>query len=247
MAIKADFQFDARGMADYRRFIIGRTEAAALYASDRLAETAKQRIRATMAASQLGRLGQAIGSGSDLDSGNGVYRRPNGEFSASGSLFIRSQSERTRGAIIAYTEGAEIAPKTSAWLWIPSPELYQRVRLPKPGLAGGKTGGFRITPQLYNRRYRQTIGPLVFIPGKHAGEAFLIVRDVSVRTADGRAPRRIPNSGTIRRGRTRVDQFIAFTGIQRTSRKARVFVRAIIQQTVNDEFDRRVEEGLRRG
>lgn len=200
----------------YQRYGIQRFEQAALNASNRGATIAKGRLRAAFSSARLGRLGYAIGSGSDLRKGSRVRKVGNG-FSASGWLFIRSRSERTLGAIEAYTEGAEIRPRKGRWLWIATDMIPPRV------------GKYRMTPERYAQSgLVEKIGPLIMIDGRASSEKLLIVRNVTTRKAGRANARRMPKKGKIRAGREAQEQIIAFVGIRRTSRQARVNARSII-------------------
>jgi hypothetical protein len=206
-------QFD-----EFRRYCIQRLERAALIASDRAAAAALRDLRAAMAGAGLGRLGNALGYGSDLKKGRGVHRRGAEGFSASGWVYIRSRSERAVGAITAYTEGAEITPKKSPWLWISTDEI--------PRLVGRR----RMTPALYRSGGLESrIGPLVQIAGRHGGEALLIVRNVTVdRFGRAGKAKALPKRGAVGSSRERKDFIVAFVGIRRTSRSARVHPREIM-------------------
>ncbi|WP_126516779.1 hypothetical protein [Sphingobium amiense] len=191
-------------------------ENAALVATDRAARLAVSTLRAQMASAGLGRLGNAVTSSSDLRSSGRVHRRGAEGFSASGIVHLRTANERTVGAIISYTEGAEITPR-GPWLWIASDDLQKRVK-----------GNYRMTPAQYRAGgYERRIGPLIQIPGRHPGEAVLIVRNITTRAVGRANPRRLPNSGRVRAGRVLQDQFVAFIGIRRTARRARVNPNAI--------------------
>lgn len=210
---------------EFQRFAEQRFERAALIASDRMTVDAKNDLRRSMSGAGLGRLGLAIGSGSDIRKGGRVARRGAG-FSASGWLYIRSKSERTVGAIQAYTEGATISPVKGRWLWIATDSIPQRV------------GKFRMTPQRYNASgLVNSIGPLVMIPGRNSGEALLVVRGVTTRLAGRPNARRAPRSGRARAGREVQDFVVAFVGIRRTSRVARVNVETIINGVVSRGAD----------
>ena len=187
-----------------------------MIATDRAARDALSTLRAQMAGAGLGRLGNAITSTSDLRRSGRVHRRGAEGFSASAIIHLRTANERTVGTIISYTEGAEISPR-GPWLWIATPDLQKRVK-----------GNYRMTPARYRAGgFEGRIGPLIQIPGRHPGEALLIVRDVTVRAAGRANPRRLPNSGRVRAGRVLQQQFVAFVGIRRTSRRARVNPNAI--------------------
>jgi hypothetical protein len=207
--------------SDYYRSAEQRMERAALIATDRAAREAKPDIRNAMAASGLGRLGNAIDDGSDLRDGKGVHRYGNGGFSASGRLFIRSGSERTRGAIEAYTQGAEITPKRGRWLWIPSDDIQRLV-------GSGKTRA-RLTPGNWSSSGMDSkVGPLVFAQAAN-GNPLLIVRNVGVSLAGKkRSARSLTKRGLPRKGQVARDFIVAFIGIPRTSRAARVDVPHIL-------------------
>lgn len=199
----------AGAFLQYRRFAIQRSEAAALVATDRAALAAKGGIREDMSGARLGRLGMAIGAGSDARKNGRVHRFGNSGFSASGWTFIRSRSERTVGAIKIYSESGEILP-TKGWMWIPTDNVPKRV------------GRYKMTPARYMESgLASSIGPLVQIPGRHAGEVLLVVNKVSVRPSGRPNPRRLPRTGRARAGRQAVDQLVMFVGIKRTSRPQR--------------------------
>lgn len=166
----------------------------------------------------LGRLGNAIGYGSDLKKSGRVLRFSNGGFRCSGWVFIKGSNERTEGAVEAYTEGADIRPVRSRFLWIATAEIPKRA------------GRYRMTPARYRAGgFEQRIGPLVEIPGRHSGERLLIVRNVTVDRFNrpGRA-RRLPRRGAIGGNRERREFIVAFVGITNTSRTARVNVNSIL-------------------
>lgn len=200
----------------FEREAIQRSERAALIATDRAALMAKDTLRQQMRGAGLGRLGNAIGSTSDLKKGGRIKRRGRLGFSASGVVYIRGRSERTHGAIEAYTEGAEILPVRSRWLWIATDQIPARV------------GRYRMTPSRYRSGgLEERIGPLVEIKGRNSGERLLIVRNVTT-SAKPRSARRLPRRGGVRAGRELQESVVAFVGIRRTSRQARVDARAII-------------------
>lgn len=214
-------QFDA-AFSDWYRFAEQRMEHAMLIATDEGRKKALGNIREAGQAAGLGRLFNGLGSSSDLSEGKGVHRTGNG-MSASGVVFIRSGSERTRGAIESYTEGSTIAPVRARYLWITGPDLPRVTRR------------FRMTPARYNAEgWDKKIGPLVFVrlPG---GRALLMVKNVGVSEAGkARSARSLKKNGSPRKGQVARDNIIAFIGIPRTSREARIDVAAIVQSVVND-------------
>jgi len=230
-------RFDLRGPSvqladDFRRQTEARLKRAALAAADKGAKQAVDQIRSSMSGAGLGRLGRAIGSGSDQSKGRSV-RLQGGGFSASGWIHVRGKSERTLGALEAYTEGATIVAKRGGWLWIATDQIPSRV------------GRYRMTPQRYrDAGLESRLGPLVEIPGRRPGERLLIVRNVSVRSADGRRARRLPKNGRARAGREVREQIVAFVGIRRTSRAARFDPMAILRAAQAD-LPRLIAENLK--
>lgn len=204
---------------ELERQIREKAENALLAASHDAGRMAKERIQDAMARAGLGRLGRAIDATSDKDKGGRLHRSSANEVSASSAVHLTGRSARATGAIEAYTVGATIRPRDSKWLWIPSPELQRRVK-----------GGRRVTPANWRSSgLEQRIGPLVKIPGRHAGEVLLIVPAVTVREEGRASPRRLPKSGRPRAGRVLRENFIAFTGILSTSRRARIDPHRIIE------------------
>lgn len=192
-------------------FVRKALEGAALRASHTAAHRTLTEIRGAMRSAGLGRLGNALGSGSDQAKNGTVHRR--GEaFSASGWVHVRSKSKRAVGALEAYTEGAEIRPRRGQWLWMATRQISQ------------KAGRQKMTPALYRASgLEQRLGPLVQIQTS-PGEALLIVENVSVDKFGrmGRKARKIGKTGRLSKGRRRADMIVAFVGIRRTSRAARV-------------------------
>ena len=157
-----------------------RVEKTMLVASDRDANRLVGRIRREMQAAGLASLGFALGATSDNKASKTVHRGSGGRTSASGTVFIRSASERSRGAIISYTEGAQIRPIRSRYLWFPTDD-FQRVA--KIGAGKGK---YRLEPGLWRASGLEAkFGPLVRIFSKK-GNPLLVVRNASV-SASGKA------------------------------------------------------------
>lgn len=195
-----------------------RIERAALTATHRAAERAKNQIRREMSGAGLGRLGQAIGATSDQKKTGTVYRTTDG-WSASGVVHIRSKSERTVGAIEAYTKGAVIRPVRSRWLWFPTDQI--------PRIGAGKK---RLTPATWaSSGMEAKIGPLVRVKADN-GNPLLVVRNVGVATFGKlRSARALKKNGMPRKGQTRQEFIVAFIGIPNTQREARVDVQAILK------------------
>lgn len=197
--------------AEFERRLREALKAAALRATDRAARQAAANVRGQIQSAGLGRLSGAITSGSDLQRGRGVH--PKGaDFAASGWVKVRGRSERTLGALAAYTRGATITARNATWLAIATDHIPKRA------------GRQKMTPRLYVAEgFDQKIGPLVFVKGRSGREAFLIVRDVSVDKfgRKGRYARRLPRRGALGSSRARAGMLIAFVLIRLTSRSAR--------------------------
>lgn len=200
----------------FRRDSEGRMQAAALRATAKAARTGLTSLRDQMGRAGLGRLGQGLGSGSDADK-RGVVRPSGNGWSASGWIHIRSGSERSRGTIEAYTDGADITPKRSPYLWISTDQIPLRA------------GRERMTPALYIKRgFDRKIGPLIPATADD-GTPLLLVRNVGVSASGkSRSARSLTKGGRARKGQVQTDVIVAFFGIRRTSRAARVDVQAII-------------------
>ena len=198
-----------------------RLETAALIATDEAARMAQMQIRTQMNGAKLGRLGQAIGQTSDMQKGR-IHRTGNG-WSASGVVYVRSKSERTLGAIEAYTRGVDIRPVRGRWLWIPTDEI--------PRVSKRE----RLTPALWQRNgLDRKIGPLVTIRSVN-GRPLMVVKNVGVSaTGAKRSVKGLTKRGAARKGQ-RVKEFVvAFIGIPRTARAARVDVTAIMRDVQSD-------------
>lgn len=186
-----------------------------------------------MTSARLGRLGNAVDNTSDMQKRGSPKRYPNGGFAASGVLFVRSQSERTKGALESYTQGAEIRPKSGRYLWFATDEI--------PRL----TNKVRMTPELYRKNgFEQKIGPLVQIRGID-GTPLLVARNVGVNAAGKpRSARSLTKAGRPRKGQRLKEFVVAFIGIPRTSRAARVNVREILTR-VQADLPRLFNEAIR--
>lgn len=215
-----------------------RIEFAALKASDGAARRGTTLIRAGMQEAKLGRLGNAVGANSDLSKGRGVHRSAGG-FSASGAIFVRSKSERTLGAIEAYTQGAKIAPVRGRWLWIPTPEIQR--------LAGSGKGRQRVAPGNWEKLgLDRKIGPLVVVKSIN-GRPLLVVKDASVGSLGQKgSARALTKRGTARKGFTAKTFIVAFIAIPRTARAARINIVSIMAK-VQGELPALFAAALREG
>lgn len=199
---------------EFRRFCIQRLERASLIATDKAPRAALAAIRPQLP----GRAGAVLTYGSDLKSGRGVKRIGPEGYRASGWVGLKSRNPRAVGMIESLTEGGEIRPKRSRYLWIATDEIPRRA------------GRYKMTPSLYRKGgFEQRIGPLIEIPGRHRGERLLIVKSVTVDRMGrpGRA-RRLPRRGSIGSSRQKKDFIVAFVGIVRTARSPVTDVRQVI-------------------
>ena len=201
---------------DFERVTVSRLQSAALNATHIAAGRAKAKVQADMRGAGLGRLGNAVGS--DLQK-RGTVRGVGKIWSASGWVHIRSKSERTVGAVEAYTAGAEISPRKGRWLWIPTDDIPARV------------GKRSITPDNYTKLGLATkIGPLVFVMTP-SGRPLLVVKGASVSASGkSRSAKSLRKDGGLRKGQIAAETIVAFVGIRRTSRAARVDVNAIMRE-----------------
>lgn len=202
----------------FERNTIARMQAAALIATQKAAVTAHGKLRAQMAAAGLGRLGNAIGAGSDSEKSGRVHQQ-GARWSSSGWLHMRSKSERTRGAIEAYVAGAEIAPRRGKWLWIPTDDIPSRAARQ------------RMTPELYKRAGFETkLGPLVMVRGIN-GRPLLVIKNASVSASGkSRSAKPLRKDGGLRKGQVGKEFIVAFIAIPRTSRRARVDLEQIMRE-----------------
>ncbi|MBK6800368.1 MAG: hypothetical protein IPG83_02455 [Novosphingobium sp.] len=223
--------------ARHQTLVERRIEYAALKATHRAAEMVKSRVRQDMSAAGLGRLGQALGSTSDFRKGQ-VYREAGG-WSASGVVYVRSKSERTVGAIEAYTRGANIRPVKSPWLWIPTDNIQRMV--------GRGKDRRRLTPSLWKSSGLESrIGPLEMIKSVN-GYPLLVVKTGAVAmTGKARSLRGRLKSGRAPKGFQNRDFIVAFIGIPFTSRTARVSISRIAREVMT-QLPRLYAEALREG
>ncbi len=229
--IGATAYIDTRRRRELEQEFSRQLQKAALTVTYQAAAKAKDRIRADMAAAGLGRLGYALGSGGDLRKGGRVHRKGNG-WNASGWVFVRSGSQRSRGAIESYTDGATILPKRGRYLWFATDDIKRLARVPIPSSGGNASANVRLEPRLWDRTYGRTLGPLFFMRGKN-GTPLLVVRNATV-SASGKARsiKARTKTGKIPKGQVAQEITVAFIGIPRTARKARINVREIINQVV---------------
>lgn len=222
MRISARLQpIDFEGpFAQWRRFAEQRIERAALIATDRATRSMLSKIRGDMVGAGLGRLGNALTSTSDMRAGRGVHRYTNGGFSASGIVYARSRSERTLGALEAYTQGAYIRPVRSRWLWIPT-DAMQRV-------VGKGKDKQRLAPGNWRQLGMESkIGPLIYLKSVN-GWPLAAVENVGVDLSGRRgSTKSLTKSGRARKGQIKKQIVIMFVAIPSTARAARVDVNAI--------------------
>jgi hypothetical protein len=159
----------------------------------------------------------------------------------SGGFACPRQSKRTRGAIKAYTEGAQIKPR-GRWLWIATDDVKRLVGLP-PDEAGGRTRRVRLEPHLWDRTYGQKFGPLQTIRGAN-GFPVKIVRTGTVSASGKRGSLRpLTKTGKVPRGQIALDSIVAFYAIPNTSRAARLHLDQIYRQE-REAMKRRAASGI---
>ena len=225
--IRSDVRRPTRGViADYRRHSIQVFERAAVRTVSTIARRGKSAIRERVASASLGRLGNAIDARGEPE----VKRYAADRFSVSAQFFIRSRSERTLGAIKSYTEGSDILPVRARWLWIPTDNIQR--------LAGSNRQGEgqRMTPGLWRERgYDRRIGPLFQIRSVN-GYPLLVLKGVGVDLSGRkRSTKSLTKKGMPRKGQVEKELVVAFIGIPRTTRAARVNITEILN-TVRAEL-----------
>ena len=212
--------------ASYYADVGRKLERAGLEGTHRAGELLKRRIRDDMAGAGLGRLGQAFTTKSDKDRGGIQKRYTNGGFSVSSTLYVRSRSERTLGAIESYTQGSEIRPVRSRWLWFPTDEV-QRV-------AGAGANRRRLTPGNWSSfGLDRKIGPLVYVKSVN-GNPLLVVQNVGSSALGVKSKlKSLTKRGQPRKGQVERKFVVAFVGIPRTSRAARINVEALAREALD--------------
>jgi hypothetical protein len=226
---------------EFKRGASQRVERAAMVATDVAMRRALAQIRVEMRGKGLGNLGNALGLFSDLEKGQ-VFRRGGEAFSASAGIYLRNKSERTEGAMTAYTEGAEITPVRGRWLWIATDEIQRFV-----GGGKGRGRGKRITPALWKQNGLDSkIGPLVAIKGIN-GFPLLVVQNVGVSAAGKKnSVKGLTKAGRARKGQVERSMVVAFYAIPRTSRAQRVDLIQIASRwasIVPDLFNEEMQKG----
>lgn len=213
--LTAEIQAPTADMVEaYRRDVQQRLERASVRTVDTVARRGRAEIRERMAGAGLGRLGNAVGASAD----EAVVRSTGDRFSVSARFFARSRSERTLGTLAAYGQGADIAPVRGRWLWVATdniPRVSKRERL---------------TPALWRENgLDKRIGPLIMIRSVN-GFPLLAVESVGVDISGRRrSAKSLTKGGGPRKGQVRRDLVIAFVGIPRTSRAARVNITEILE------------------
>lgn len=229
MSIRYDISNRGAGSAfdAFEAFAEVRLQKAMLAATAKGAQQLKARIRQDMASAGLGKLGMAIDATSDQQRRLGVHQRGGGSFSASGLVYVRSRSERTRGAIASYTSGAQIRPRRGRYLWIPT-DAVQR-------LVGKGKARERLTPANWSSSgMDKKIGPLVLIKSV-SGSPLLIVKNASVSLAGkSRSARSRTKTGRVRKGQVAKDLIVAFIAIPSTSRAARIDIKQLHAEVMSE-------------
>jgi hypothetical protein len=200
-------------LGPWRRNMFDRLERGALRATDRASIGARDDTRRVMRGQRLGNLANAIKQTSDLKKGR-IKRLPGGGFSASGIVFAHIRSERTKGALEAYTEGSTIVPRKGRWMWIATNEIPRLV------------GRYRMTPERYDAAgYDRRIGPLKFVQTGKASVAYLVVDEVTTNKHRTGSAKRAPKNP--RKSKRQHVGIVAFVGIKKTRRFARFSPREI--------------------
>lgn len=240
--LRASIEIPQPFVDEFRRGASQRIEQAALESTYTAMKRALDQTRAEMKSTGLGNLGNALGLFSDKQKGV-VFRTGAGSFNASAGIYLRNKSERTEGAMTAYTEGAQIAPVRGKWLWIATEEIQRFV-----GGGRGRGRGKRITPALWRQNGLDAkIGPLVPIRGIN-GFPLLIVQNVGVSAAGKKnSVKGLTKSGRARKGQIERSMVVAFYAIPRTTREKRVDIIAVASRwasLVPEFFNEEMQKGL---
>lgn len=223
LSARIDASRMAGAFSDYERFTAKRLERAALLATDKAGKALVRDIRQGFAAAALGRLGQAFKDRSDLARG-GVQKRYGADgFSVSSTVYVRSASERTLGAIQSYTEGAAIRPVRGRWLWIATDNVQR--------LTGSGANRRRLTPALWKANGLEArIGPLVPVRGIN-GYPMLVVKTGAVPLSGKKnALKGRLKSGRAPKGHVNAEFVVAFIAIPFTSRAARIDLADLVRR-----------------
>lgn len=228
--LKVDAKVIDAGAASAQEKFRLRVEKAMQAATHKVTRAALAEVRAGLP----GRLGNAIGMFSDKQKGM-VYRR--GAYSAaSAGIAIRSKSQRTVGAVIAYTEGADIVPVRGKWLWIATDQIQR--------IAGKGMARRRVTPAIYKQMGLEAkVGPLKLIP-RPDKPPLLVVDNVSFMPGKSRSARALPKSGQARGGRANVG-IIAFYAIPKTRRVSTVDIPQIMRSHAS-QVNAQISDELRK-
>lgn len=222
-----EWDFHAEGAAAILDTYFGenaaRLERAFLKGTARSAARFVAELGSDMNGAGLGGLSRAIGSRSDEQKGGIQRRYPQNGFSASAQAYVRSKSERSRGALQSYLRGSDIDPVRSRWLWIPT-ENIPRV-----------SKRYRLTPAMWKvNGLDKRIGPLFRIKSIN-GYPLLAVQNVGIDlSGKSRSVKGLTKRGTARKGQVKKELIICFIGIPRTSRSARVNPDIIFAKVMSD-------------
>jgi hypothetical protein len=190
--------------------MLPKLRAASHYSVDKSTKLALGLTQQAIVGAGLGRLSKAVSSTSSTKKG-----KTGGDF-AYGAIYARGATEsRGNKALLSYSEGATIVPnRGKKWLAFPTGAIPKRV------------GRLKMTPELYRHSALvQTIGPLQFVQGKKASEAFLVAKKVTVSRRTGRAK---ANTGRVPRGADAKKGVVAFILIKFTKRAQRFDQNAIM-------------------
>lgn len=198
-----------------KAFHEARVVRAMMRTTDRGAKMLEQDLRNSMKAAGLGNLGNALKASSDLEKGRGVHSLGGNDFSVSGIVYVRSGSARTRGALTAYTAGANIKPLRGPYLWFPTEDVQRFV--------GSRKDRQRLSPGNWESSGMEAkLGPLIPLKSVN-GQPLLAVERVGTSLAGARrSAKSLTKRGRARKGQRIREILIVFVAIRNTSRTARV-------------------------
>lgn len=208
---------------------------AAFDATDIASKKAQAHVQAKMRSVGLGKLANAVGhTSAKRKRQTAPGRDPYGVIYARGG-----DDSRAGGALEAYSQGADIRPRNSSWLAVPTKAA------PRFITAGGKRR--RLTPALWQAAGLDArIGKLIFIQIR-SNLALLVVRRVSLSPKTGQAKAlgpRSPRTRVVPKGDT-----VVFILIKQTRRAKRFDQAEIMQAYANrvPDYMRRLIAGYNRG
>ncbi|TPG13168.1 hypothetical protein [Sphingomonas oligophenolica] len=223
-------------LTPWRRDVSSKVANAAANATAKAADGARDDIRTAMQGQRLGKLSNVIGSTSDRAKKR-TKVGSDGSFDIGGFVYAKIRSARTLGAIESYVDNETTTIRPGGkWLAIAGPEIPQKV------------GRRKMTPALYRSAgLESSIGPLVFVRGRHPGVARLVVDTTILRSRGGRAKATKTLRSTKSRARVSITAFILIRATRRSRRVDPRSIAARWQARLPQLIERELNTGARQG